>query len=374
MRKGSLVSIGIVSAIIVVIIVIASSYIPGDRDLTPAQDGTRDDQVADDDSKATSAGTIRQVMTLRTDLSGSSVVVDRPFFLQLRDSLDPEGDASVTATEVLKIAGASPDDVDVRTYDADSLMTAWSPVDAEDGAAGVLLRSGSERFEIASEATVLIMVIISAPGTYAISVNATDAADGNALAPPVTMEVTVDGPAVPYLFSTPAIDTEYSAGWMRSVSNNSVMPFTIGAQTTDRWKETKAGVTMYNWTVTIINPDGMIAYDDMAPFNQGGGTADPSVLVNTSVDSMWSWGKGLPHHVVWNAQHGVRLEGSEASTPTPYEVGSGGTYAAWMAGAWEPIGSGEMAFHQTGHYIFLLTLTKDGQAVSPPLVLETVVS
>lgn len=353
---------------------IASSYVPGGRDLPPAQDGTRDDQIADDDSKATSAGTIRQVMTLRTDLSGSSVVVDRPFFLHLRDSLDSEGGVAVTATEVMKVAGASPTEVDVKTYDSDSLMAAWSPVDAADGAAGTLLRSGSAQFEIASEATALIMVTISAPGTYAISVNATDAANGTSLAPPVTMEVTVDGPVVPYLFSAPAIDTEYSAGWMQFVSNNSVTPFIIGAETTEHWRATKAGVTMYNWTVTIINPDGMIAYDDMGPFNQGGGTADPTSLVNTSVDSMWSWGKGLPRHVVWNDQHGVRLEGSESSTPTPYEVGSGGTYTAWTAGTWEPYGDGEMAFHQTGHYIFLFTLTKDGQAVSAPLVLEAVVS
>lgn len=354
-------------------IVIASSYLPKGLNLAPSQDGSGDEHVSDDDSKATSAGAIRQVMTLRTDLSGGAPTVDRPFFLQLRDSIDSTANGTLNATEVLKVAGASSSQVDARVLEAGRPMAAWTPADTADGVEGALLRSGSAYFEIDNETTALVMVIISAPGTYSISVNASDAADGTALAPPVTMDVKVGEPATPYLFSTPAIDTEYTGEWSTEMSNGSSMVFSIGAQTTDQWKATRAGVTLYNWTVTVINPDGMIAYDDMGPFNQGSGTADPTTLINTSVDSMWSWGIGLPHHVVWNAQHGVRLEGSEVSTPTPYEV-TGGTYAAWSAGTWEPTGSGEMAFHQAGHYIFLFTLTKDGQAVSAPLVLETVVS
>ena len=48
--------------------------------------------------------------------------------------------------------------------------------------------------------------------------------------------------------------------------------------------------------------------------------------------------------------------------------------AAWADGTWEPSGSGELTFHQVGHYIFLITLTKDDRAVSEPLILESIVS
>jgi hypothetical protein len=353
---------------------IASSYAPRGPDLPSAQDGSSDDQVADDDAKATSAGTIRQVMTLRTDLGGSVVSVDRPFFLQLRDSTDSAANGTLNATEVLKIAGARSADVDARTFEAGKLMTSWSPTDTDDGVEGLLVRSGSAYFEIDGESTILIMVIISAPGSYSVSVNATEAANGTPLAPPVTMDITVQAAASQYLFNEPEIQTEYTGDWMSFVSNSSSMTFSIGAKTTDLWKATETYPTLYNWTVTIINPDHMTSDDDLARYNTGDPTLDPANLVNTSVDSTWSWGVGSPLHVIWGPADGVRLEGSAVTTPTTKELTQGGTRAAWLDGSWEAYGDGEMNFHQSGHYIFLFTLTKNGQAVSAPLVVETVVS
>lgn len=371
MRKGSLIGLGVVSAIIVAVVIIASLYSPGDSGLTPGQNGAGDNHVSDNDSKATSAGTILQVMTLRTDLSGNKVTVDRPFFLQLRDS---SANGILNATELLKVTGASSADVDVRTFDPSKLMTPWSPVDTPDGVEGTLYRSGNAYFDIDNDSTVLIMVTISIPGAYSISVNATDTVNGSALAPPVTMQLTVESAAAQYLFTRPVIDTEYSSGWMQYMDNGSSMPFTIGAGTTGLWKSTRGPITTYDWTVTVIDPDGLIAYDDLVPYNQGIATVDPTGLVNTSVDSTWSWGINLPYHVVWDHRDGVRLEGSNITTPNMKEITQGGTQAAWADGTWEPSGYGEMTFHQAGHYIFLLTLTKNGQAVSAPLVLETIVS
>lgn len=353
-----------------IVVVIASTCFPGGRDLTSAQDGTRDDQVADDDSKATSMGKIRQVMTLRTDLSGSSVAVDRPFFLQLRDSLTPGSNTSVTATEVLKVAGGRLGEVDARTYEAGRLMTSWAPVNVTDGIEGAISRSGSVIFNIGDETVTIIMMTIHAPGTYAISVNASDAVDGTSLAPPVTMNVTVQDAAVPYLFDRPEVDMEYMDGWSSYMGNGTSLDFALKAATTALWKETEPYSTRYNWTVTVINPEGMIARDDMIPYNTGA-LLDYSGLVNTSVDSAWWGGSGHPFHVIWDRTSGVRMEGSAITTPT--ELG-GGVWAAWMNGSWTPHGDGTMIFHQTGHYIFLFTLTKNGQAVSPPLVLETLVS
>jgi hypothetical protein len=371
LRKGSLIAIGVVSAIIVIAVIIASSYVPVDTGLPPAQNGSGDDQVADDDSKATSAGTIRQVMTLRTDLSGERVTVDRPFFLSLKDSTDSAANGTLNATEVLKVSGASPADVDVRTFEAGSLMTSWMPMETADGAEGTIYRSGSAYFEIDGDATVLIMVIISAPGTYSVSVNASDAVNGTSLAPPVTMDIAVEDAVTPYLFAELGF-TEYSGEWTDHVANSSSMSFTLGAKTTDLWKS-EAYSTRYNWTVTVINPDGMIAYDDLAPYNTGA-VLDPANLVNTSVDSTWWEGSGYPFHVIWDSDSGVSMDGSAVTTPTVKELTQGGGIrAAWMDGTWEPYGDGGMTFHQTGHYVIMFTLTKNGVAVSAPLVLETVV-
>lgn len=372
MRKGTLIGVGTVSAIIVVLIVLASYYVPDSSDLSPAQNGSAGDQIADNDSKVISIGKIRQVMTLRTDLGGSPVVIDRPFFLQLKDSSD---NGTVNATEVLKVAGARSADVDVRTYSTDGPMVAWSPVDTPDGVEGPLNRSEGLQFQIDDDAAVLIMITIRTPGAYSISVNASDAANGTSLAPPVTMGIVVEDAAVPYLFTAPEIRTEYTSGWMLYVANGSSMPFTIGARPTDLWQESRPVTpTPYNWTVTVIDPDGLMAYDDLVPFNQGIANLDPTSLVNTSVDSTWSWGMGSPYHVVWDSANGVRLEGSNITTPTTKEMYNGGTQMAWHDGTWEPSGNGEMTFHQAGHYIFLLALTLNGRAVSAPLVLETIVS
>ena len=123
---------------------------------------------------------------------------------------------------------------------------------------------------------------------------------------------------------------------------------------------------------TVINPDGMIAYDDLAPYNTGE-VLDPTNLVNTSADSTWWEGSGYPFHVIWDSNSGVSLEGSAVTTPTTKELYQGGTQAAWKEGTWKPYGDGGLTFHQTGHYIIMFTLTKNGQAVSAPLVLETIV-
>lgn len=360
------------TAFIVVVMVAASFYLPSGRDLPPAQGGSPDDHIADNDTKATSAGTIRQVMTLRTDLSGSSLVADRPFFLQLRESTGPEAKGAVNTTEVLSIAGTRPTEVDVRTFEAGRPMTPWSPIDVPDGSEGRLVRSGNVHFEIDNEATVLIMVIIRAPGTYVVKVNASDAVTGTSLAPPVTMSITV-GNAAPYLFERPELDTEYSGEWMLNAVNGTSTAFSVGARTTALWKD-EIFTSQYSWTVTVINPDHMTSDADLAKYNAGDPTLDPADLVNTSVDSTWSWGVGSPLHVIWDPANGVRLEGSAVTTPTSKELYQGGTRAAWTDGTWEPSGSGEMTFHQTGHYIFLITLTKGGRAVSEPLMLESMVS
>jgi hypothetical protein len=252
-------------------------------------------------------------------------------------------------------------------------MGLWSPVDTPEGAEGPLNRSGSTYFRIADEATVLIMVIFNVPGSYAISVNATDAENGTELAPPVTMNIAVGEAAVQYLFGRPAIDTEFSADWPLHMSNGTSTAFTVGADTAALWRE-ETYPERYDWTVTVINPDRMTSDADLARYNDGDPTLDPADLVNTSVDSTWSWGVGSPLHVVWGPADGVRLEGSAVTTPTTKELTQGGTRAAWLDGTWEPSGNGEMTFHQAGHYIFLITLTKSGQAVSAPLLLETIVS
>lgn len=374
MRKGRLVGAGIISAIIVVIIVIASAYIPGDTKLPSAQDGSADDQIADNDTKATSAGTIRQVLTLRTDLSGSTVIADRPFFLQLRDTNDQQANGTLNATEALTIAGARLADVDVRTFEAGRPMAAWTAVETSDGVEGLLDHSGSTYFEIAEEATTLIMVIVSVPGSYSIEVNTSDAANGTALAPPVTMNISVGNPATEYLFDRPQIYTEFSGEWTMYTANSTSKVFSIGAGTTALWKAAESYPARYNWTVTVINPDHMTSDPDLERYNSGDPTLDPANLVNTSVDSTWSWGVGSPLHVVWDPAGGVRLEGSAVTTPTTKELTQGGTRAAWLDGTWEASGNGEMFFHQTGHYVFLFTLTKDGRAVSAPLVLETIVA
>ncbi len=61
-------------------------------------------------------------------------------------------------------------------------------------------------------------------------------------------------------------------------------------------------------------------------------------------------------------------------TPTGKELTyGGGAWDAWTRGVWQPEGSGYITFHQAGHYLFIFTLTKNGQAVSPPLVKEVTV-
>ena len=373
MKKGRLIGAGIVAVLIILATVTASLYLPGGRDLPPAQGGSPDGNISDNDTKATSAGTIRQVMTLRTDLSGSSLVADRPFFLQLRDSIGPEAKSNVSATEMLTISGIGPKEVEASTYEPGRPLTSWHPIDVPDGSGGLLVRSGKIHFEIDDEATVLIMVIIRAPGTYEVSVSASEAITGASLAPPVKMNVTIEG-SVPYLFERPALDEEFSGKWSIYVFNSTSTTFNIGARTTALWKDTESYPARYGWTIAVINPDHMTFDIDLAKYNTGDPTLDPADLVNTSVDSTWSWGVGSPLHVVWDPANGVRLEGSAVTTPTTKELTQGGTRAAWADGTWEPSGSGELTFHQVGHYIFLITLTKDDRAVSEPLILESIVS
>ncbi|MBI0582626.1 MAG: hypothetical protein ISF22_00205 [Methanomassiliicoccus sp.] len=378
MGKKMLAGVLAVTAMLITVAFV-SPWLTGGVDLSPAHDGSGDDLVADTDKKASSTGTIRQEMSFRSDLSGDRIRVNVPFFLDLRETVAPGSSAPINATGLLEIVGARSSEVDVRTYQGDRPTSKWTPFDADGGVRGYLPHDGSIYFDITNTTatSTLIMVVIATPGNYSISVNTTDARSGQGLAPPVSMEVAVEATATPYLFGAPRVVDEYGNEWMILMTNGSSMFFELTAPTTGMWAQTDQPHyrTYYNWTVTVINPEGMSSDDDLARYNTGDPTIDQSGLLNTSIDSAWYGMGSSSNHVVWDRTIGVRLSGSNASTPTAKEFAYGGaTWMEWNDGTWQPRGSGETTFHQTGHFIFLITLTKNGQAVSAPLILETIVT
>lgn len=319
------------------------------------------DQDTDDATSPMAEG--RQQLTVRSDLTGSEgpFLIGQPIFLNLSG-----GPTNGTAfSDVLYVYGAGSSDVQVRTFRPDGLSPPWEPVEDARGVHCVLSGSGDETASWGANGT-LIMMTFSRAGDFSLeAVN--NSANGDRTG--VTPQVKVSVVEAAYLFGTPRLGNLSTAGWKDFIAQGEEMNFTISASTTELWRTTENWTTYYNWTVSVINPEGMVVGGDLTKYNTGALNLDQGDLDRTSVVSAWENGYNTVFYTSWTGEGGTRLTGNAAMTPNGKQLTYGaGTWDAWTRGVWQPEGAGHITFHQTGHYMFVFTLTKNGQTVGPPLV------
>lgn len=323
------------------------------------------DQNTDDGISARADG--RQELIVRSDLTGSAgpFLVGQPLFLQLCAS-STNGTAF---SDVLYVDGASFSDVQVRTFRPDGLSPPWEPVEDARGVHGALPGSGDEAAPWGTNGT-LIMMSFGRVGDFSLEA-ANNAANGDRMG--VSSKVNVSVIEAAYFFDVPRLGELSTTGWLDSLATGKEMNFTISASTTELWRTTENWTAYYNWTVSVINPEGMVG-GDLAKYNTGALNVDQGDLERTSVVSAWENGYNTVFYTSWTGEGGLRLTGDAAMTPNGKQITyGGGVWDAWTKGVWQPEGAGHITFHQAGHYLFVFTLTKNGQAVSPPLVQEVTV-
>jgi hypothetical protein len=359
MRKKRLAGLSLALIVLTVFVLIVTA-IPFGRDPASVQ-------AADGDSATSGLS-----LTVRTDLTGTAgpVAVGRPVFVQLNDGSGASGPA---ATEtMLYVDGVRSSDLEVRVYRSDEPCAAWVPSEDAQGVHGILPKDDAGAGQ-GSNGSGLLVVAFSQPGHYALEAVPVDTASGEPAGQPARVEVEVEQAS--YLFEAPTLGPWSTSGWQERIGVGSEMNFSIASNTTDLWRRTENWTEHYNWTVTVINPEGMVVGGDLAKYNTGALNLDRGDLNRTSVVSAWENGYNSVFYTVWDNTTGVRLSGAAAMTPTGKEITyGGGVWDAWTKGTWRPSGVGYITFHHDGHYLFVFTLTKDGRVVAPSLVQEVVVS
>jgi hypothetical protein len=218
----------------------------------------------------------------------------------------------------------------------------------------------------------VIVVIFGGPGNFSIEALYDHGMSGDIEVASNVLDLPVAGAR--YLFGMPSIDDQNGSGWQDAVARGGEMNFTIAAVPTDLWSAGENWTTFYNWTVTVINPEGMVVGGDLSKYNTGALNIDRGDLDNTSVVSAWDNGYNSVFYTLWDRDGGTRLNGSAAMTPTGKEITYGSAaWNAWTTGAWRPTGGGHLTFNQGGQYLFVLTLAKNGETVSPALLQEIMV-
>lgn len=356
MNKKGITVIVLASVVLIAFAVIAAAT-PIGQGLMSALDEGRED------ASGRTGG--QQELVIRNDLTGTDrpLLIGQPLFVQLDDDTSSE-----PASELLYVSGASSADVQVRTYGPDGLSPAWEPVEDAGGVHGVLPGSGDEAASWGANGT-LIMISFGRAGNFSLETVRGDGTSGDRSA---RIDVSVVEPA--YLFGAPVMGDQYTTGWLGSLAVGEGMNFTITAPTTERWCATEDWTSFYNWTVSVINPEGMVVGGDLSKYNTGALNVDRGDLERTSVVSAWESGYNSIFYTNWAGEGDTRLTGDAAMTPTGKEI----TYASrawddWTRGVWQPEGWGQLTFHQAGYYLFVFTLTKNGSVVSPPLVQEVTV-
>jgi hypothetical protein len=320
-----------------------------------------------DNTDGSSAGADGPELTVRSDLTGGNgpFLVGQPLFLQLSD--DRTNDAAFP--DVLHIDGANSSEVQVRTFRAEGPSPSWEPVQDVRGVHGVLPGSGDAAVSWGANGT-LIMVSFSRAGDFSLEV--ANATGSDNIGSSCKIDVSVVEAA--YLFDMPLLSTGSTGAWPDPLPVGEKMNFTITAPITDLWRTTENWTTFYNWTVAVINPEGMVIGGDLSQYNTGDLRVSLDALNNTSVAMAWENGYNSVFYTNWADEGGTRLTGNAAMTPNGKQLTyGGGVWDAWTRGVWQPDGGGHITFHQAGKYLFVFTLTKNGQVVCPPLVQDVTV-
>jgi hypothetical protein len=357
--KKSITTIFLASMIVLSLVLVTATPIGGGLSSALGLNGT---------NGATARADGQLQMSIRSDLTGDGPYrVGQPIFLQIDDG-PPKGMASVT---FLYVGGASTSDVQVRTLQRDGLSPPWEPVKGTWAEQGALFRSNSEAsLESLNDTT--IMINFTRSGNFSLKALPENGSTERMTLGSAAVNVSVIDTA--YLFGVPRLGNWSNAEWSNSIAVGEEMNFSIASNTTDLWRRTENWTSFYNWSVAVINTAGMVVGEDIAKYNTGALNLDRGDLERTSVVSAWENGYNSVFYTLWDNTTGVRLTGDAAMTPTGKEITYGGTaWNAWTRGVWEPSGAGYVTFHQAGHYLFVFTLTKDGQVVSPALVQEVVV-
>jgi len=313
-------------------------------------------------------------LSFREDLSGEDPEPYWPLFLELTGGLGP----AEAVRNVLTVESAGAGQAEVRTFPLDAPSVPWTPEESDDGLTGALPGDGEASWTAADldedgTARTLLVATFAEAGTYTLVVTSYDAESGQRIGEPARAEVTVVSPS-PLQFDRPVLGKWGGAGWSNATAVDREMSFSVSANTTEAWASQPWG-TYYNWTVTAICPSGMSVGGDLALFNTGDTRVDRAPLNATSAVSAWENGYNTVFYTVWDRDGGVRLAGNAAMTPTGKELAySSGTWHSWTTGTWTPFGAGSVTFHQPGHYLLVVCLHDGTGSVSPPLLLEAVVS
>ena len=189
---------------------------------------------------------------------------------------------------------------------------------------------------------ILFYVVPERAGQYNISITPYNNMTGEQVGRPVNTSIYVSSEAN-YLFDNISIGPWSGSSWRTTISNGTEMNFSVSANTTPLWNG-EPWNTYYNWTITVIDPDGMTVGGDLGVYNTGANVND-TALNSTSVVSAWENGYNGVFYTIWNKAQGVRFSGNAAMTPTGKQLTyASDTYAAWTSGTWTPQGSGYITF------------------------------
>jgi hypothetical protein len=359
LRNKKITVILLASVVMITFAVVVAATPMGQVPVSAVNQGTNDGTAARVEGQ--------QGLIVRSDLTGSGgpFLVGQPLFMQLSNG----STNSAALSDILYIDGANPSDVQVRTLGPDGLSPSWGPVGDARGVHGALPGSGNGTTSVVENST-LIMISFNRAGDFSLEA-ACNSMDGPIS---VSTKVNVSVTEAAYLFDMPRLGDGSAGGWVASLAKGEEMNFTISAPTTTLWHETEKWTSFYNWTLSVINPEGMVVGGDLTKYNTGALNLDKVDLERTSVVSSWESGFNSAFYTGWAGEGGTRLTGNAAMTPNGKQLTyGGGVWDAWTKGVWQPEGIGHLTFHQAGHYLFVFTLTKNGQVVSPPLVQEVAV-
>ncbi len=314
----------------------------------------------------------------RGDLNGEVAEPYWPCFLELTGTIAPP---RLAVSNILTIGGVNAGEVEVSTFPLDAASVPWIPQEDIEGPSGALRGvDGSENTwqpeDLAEDGTVstLFMLTFAKPGTYEIIVKPYDVTAGQSIGAPARLTLTVSGEG-PQLFGRPVLGIWGEKSWSNMTPMDRELGFSISAPTTERWRESEAWGTYYNWAISAICPTGMVVGNDLSIYNTGDSRVDRQALNATSVVSAWESGYNTIFFTVWDQNEGTRLSGHAAMTPTGKELTySSSAYHAWVTGEWTPFGAGSVTFHRAGHYLLLIYLTDEDGKISLPILMETVVS
>jgi hypothetical protein len=286
-------------------------------------------------------------LTLREDLTVRAET-NWPVFVEIGS----DGASSIAVT----IDGPGLDKVDARTF----------PDDARSGPLSMSKAGGSLTGAVpVGSSSTLLMLTFAQAGTYRVAAEAVGQKGG------AVYEVAISDNGRP-TFGAPTLGP-WAGGWKNETNVGEELGFALSAPI-DRWGDTPWG-TYYNWTISVVCPTGMEVGGDLSVYNTGDTRVDRSALESTSAISAWENGFNTVFYTAWDGDGGNVLSGTAAMTPNAKELTTAaGTYDEWTKELWAPSGAGTLTFNDPGHYLVIIHLSDADGPVSPPLVLETVVS